>query len=247
MKYHINIEYGNQTHARWNYEKEELITKFIIPFVNGHVVMLQRQEGMRLVNMKSVTSMIIYRTDYEIHPKPRQLLPDEFFDPAFSQHECTKEVVGEIMGDRMSLPSSSILQKALAPPEKKVFVIMKFGDAELDSVYELAIKPVIHSFGLECVRIDEINDAGRINNQVLDHIATARYVLADLTGERPNCYYETGFAQALGKEMILAIKHPGDLHFDIRGYRFIVWKTPIDLRNMLLERFNALSKYKQPV
>jgi len=76
MKYHINIEYGNQTHARWNYEKEELITKFIIPFVNGHVVMLQRQEGMRLVNMKSVTSMIIYRTDYEIHPKPRQLLPE---------------------------------------------------------------------------------------------------------------------------------------------------------------------------
>jgi hypothetical protein len=247
MKYHINIEYGNQTHARWNYEKEELISKFIIPFINGHVVMLQRQEGMRLVNMKSVTSIIIYKTTHNIHPKQDQWVPEEFNDPKFATNECTKEIVGEIMGNKMALPSRSLLQKALSAPEKKTFVIMKFGDPELDSVYELAIKPVVVSYGLECVRIDEIPDSGSITDQVLEHIATSKYIISDLTGERPNCYYETGFAQALGKEMILTVKHPGELHFDVQAYRFIVWKTAKELRDLLLDRFDALSKYKQPM
>ncbi len=247
MKYHINFEYGNQTHARWNYQKDELINKFIIPFVNGHVVLLQRKEGMRLVNMKSVTSMIIYRTDHEIHPNSKLVVPDEFSDPAFSRHECTRETIGEIMGKKMKLPTRSILQKALTIPEKKVFVIMKFGDPDLDSVYELAIKPVISLHGFESVRIDEVQDAGMITDQVLEHIATSKYVLADLTGGRPNCYYETGFAHALGKELILTVKEPGDIHFDLKGYRFIMWKTAKHLHDLLHERFDALAEYQQPV
>lgn len=247
MKYHINFEYGNQSYARWNYQRDEIIDRFIIPFVHGHVVMLQRKEGNRLVNMKSVTSMIIYKTENDIHPRKNHMVPAEFDDPSFSKYECTKEIIGEIMGDKMILPTRSLLQQALTIPEKKVFVIMQFGDEELDSVYELVIAPVIKSYGYESVRIDKLQNARSITDQVLEHIATSKFILSDLTGDRPNCYYETGFAHALGKELILTAKHPGDVHFDLQGYRFIIWKTAKDLRDKLIERFDALSKYQQPL
>jgi hypothetical protein len=60
--------------------------------------------------------------------------------------------------------------------------------------------------------------------------------LADLSGERPNCYYECGFAHALGKEIILTVAAKEPVHFDMAGYRFLVWETEAELRRRLKER-----------
>ena len=90
------------------------------------------------------------------------------------------------------------------------------------------------------LRIDEIQDSGSITDQVLQAIASSKYILADLTGGRPNCYYETGFAHALGKEMILTIKKGDNIHFDLAGYRFMQWETEAELRRLLRERLKYL-------
>ena len=117
---------------------------------------------------------------------------------------------------------------------------MKFGDDELDSAYEGVIRPVIEANDLKAVRIDEIQDSGRITDQVLEHIAESQFVLSDLSGERPNCYYETGFAHALGRKLILTIRSGDPIHFDLAGYRFIQWSTEADLRGKLRKRFASL-------
>ena len=110
------------------------------------------------------------------------------------------------------------------------------------------IKPVIEEYGLRALRVDEIQDSGRITDQILENIATSKYVFAELTGERPNCYYECGFAHALGKELILAIKTLNQVHFDLAGYRFIQWETELDLRRKLRVRFSGMegSEQNQP-
>ena len=69
---------------------------------------------------------------------------------------------------------------------------MQFGDEQLDSAYELAIKPVIREFGYSSLRIDQLQDGGEITAQILKHIQRSPIVLADLTGSRPNCYFEVG-------------------------------------------------------
>ena len=97
----------------------------------------------------------------------------------------------------------------------------------------------MESAGCACVRIDEIQDSGRITDQILEAIATSRFILADLTGSRPNCYYEAGFAHALGKELILTIRSPEAVHFDLAGYRFIEWETEADLKRKLTSRLRA--------
>jgi hypothetical protein len=61
-----------------------------------------------------------------------------------------------------------------------------------------------------------------------------------LSGERPNCYYETGFAHALGKEIILPINTKDKIHFDLSGHRFIQWETESDLRKGLKKRVDFI-------
>lgn len=47
--------------------------------------------------------------------------------------------------------------------------------------YRGAIKPVIEEFKYSPLRIDEIEDAGSITDQILDQLARSEIVLADLT------------------------------------------------------------------
>lgn len=117
---------------------------------------------------------------------------------------------------------------------------MKFGDDVLDSAFEGCYKQVAKEFELKCVRIDEIQDSGNISDQILNQIAESKYIVADLSGSRPNCYYECGFAHALGKDLILTAHIDEDIHFDLSGYRFIRWKTETDLREKLRQRLKAL-------
>jgi hypothetical protein len=83
-----------------------------------------------------------------------------------------------------------------------------------------------------------------IGAQILDAIASSEVVLCDLSGERPNCYYETGFADALGRTLILTIRKGEARHFDIAGRRFIFWETEQELRTQLRERLAALAGKK---
>ncbi len=122
------------------------------------------------------------------------------------------------------------------------FVIMKFDDELLDSAYEGVFKPLLSEFGYFPIRIDEIQDSGKITDQTLESIREARIVLADLTGERPNCYYETGYAHALEKEMIFTIKEGEKIHFDLVQHRFIRWNTEKSLRDQLRDRLEAIQE-----
>lgn len=134
----------------------------------------------------------------------------------------------------------SLLQKSFAAPKDQVFVIMKFGDKLLDSAYEGVIVPIFTDYNIEVIRVDEIQDSGKISDQILDLISESRFIISDLTGARPNCYYETGFLHALGKEIILTCHSSENIHFDLAGYRFIIWETESDFRRLLKARIKKL-------
>ena len=61
-------------------------------------------------------------------------------------------------------------------------------------------------------------------------------VAEDVTLERPNVYFEAGFAMALGRPVIWTALRGEVLHFDIRQFNFIEWDTPADLREKARDR-----------
>lgn len=240
MKYHARLEYGSNSHFFHNYSEDSIIENVVRPFVNGQIVMLTFKLGPRLFNMKNATFLKVYRTKSSLKSTEDKSPSDQMKEEAFAKNDCTAEIIGKVQAHGTTRALSSLIQKAMQKPKDQVFVVMKFGDQVLDSAYKGAYKAVAKEFGLGCLRIDEVQDSGKISDQILDAISESKYVLCDLTGSRPNCYYETGFAHALGKEIILLANKKEKIHFDLQGHRFIQWSTEEDLRTKLRARFSAL-------
>lgn len=246
MFYHAKLEFNSASHSHtWsNKSKDILINVVLIPFINGQVKVVKRNGVKKVLNMKNVSYLTVYKTPHKL-VKKLGATPDEMNQKDFSKYECTDEIIKEVKSSQSDIAAHSILQLAFAPPKKQVFVIMKFGDKELDSAYEGVMKPVIEAHQYKAIRIDEIQDSGKINDQILEYIATSKYVLADLSGARPNCYYEAGFAHALGKQLIFTIKKSDTVHFDLSGYRFIQWETESELRRELNKRFEGMEQEQE--
>ncbi len=72
-------------------------------------------------------------------------------------------------------------------------------------------------------------------DEILQNIAKARLLICDLTDERPNVYYELGYARGLKKKVINCAKKGTKLHFDIQGFRTIFYSSSSQLRKEIIE------------
>jgi hypothetical protein len=239
MKYHARIE-TSEIHCYWNWDKDYITKELLIPFINGQVILLINEDSpKRLINLRSISRITIYRTDFELNNE-KEHIAIQIDDASFQKYDCTEKLIQEAKLELTSASTNSLLQKSFAVPKNQAFVVMKFEDKKLDSAYEGVIKPVFKKFGIDVIRVDELEDSGKISDQILELISESRFVLCELTGSRPNCYYETGFAHALGKELILACHTNDKIHFDLSGYRFITWETENEYRKKLTSRLKKL-------
>jgi hypothetical protein len=126
------------------------------------------------------------------------------------------------------------------PADSFCFVIMSFsGDPQLQDFYDHAVKPVVTDLGYICWRVDEQEFNGSIRDRIIMAIRDCKFVVADVTEARPNCYYELGVAHALGKEVIHLARSTKDIHFDVRDFNFIVYSRLDDLKMKLRKRIES--------
>jgi hypothetical protein len=237
MKYHTLIDCSDSGVHWWlNLDRETLLSSLVLPFVQKQVVPVRFKGQSGVMNLGAVSYLRIYKTESPL----RNLGMLNVLWIRICATECTNEILDTARLQNASEESRSLLQNALAPLVDQVFVVMQFGNKLLESAYQGVIRPICSEYGLTALRIDEIQNSGRITDQILTEISRSRLVLCDLSGERPNCYYEAGFAHALGKAMILTVHKDDEIHFDLAGYRFIVWETEMELRNKLLARFAVM-------
>jgi hypothetical protein len=108
-----------------------------------------------------------------------------------------------------------------------VFVIMPFRE-EFHEEYQ-AIQRACRDLGLRPRRADEGSGSGFVIRDITRLIENAEFIVCDLTLERPNVYYELGYAHGVGNEShdILLVSREGtSLHFDIGPLRVRYYSSP---------------------
>ena len=111
--------------------------------------------------------------------------------------------------------------------EKICFVIAPIGGPgsgirkRSDQVLEHIIRPVVESCGYKAVRADEIAEPGIITNQIIRHVVDDPLVIADLTGQNANVFYELAIRHAVRKPLVQIIDNVEAIPFDVRPMRTI--------------------------
>lgn len=113
----------------------------------------------------------------------------------------------------------------------QVFVASAFGRQDVDQLYDTELKRACASCGLEPYRVDLSEPDDTISAAIMDNIASARAMIADLTYARPSVYFEVGYAQALGLPVVLTCRadhYRGkaadqQVHFDLAQFKISFW------------------------
>jgi hypothetical protein len=132
--------------------------------------------------------------------------------------------------------------------ERICFVIMPFGEQPLpphgvfqwDELYTDHVKRIVEEMGLKCLRADEILRPGNIVTDVVDNLADAFLVIAELTGHNPNVFYELGVRHAISQRTILLAQDAELIPFDLRAIRTIVYTFTPRGAEMLCTRLRAM-------
>jgi hypothetical protein len=127
-----------------------------------------------------------------------------------------------------------------------VLVIMSYADRpELVDTYE-TFKAVVEGMKYRCERVSEENAGERILPDILERIRRAGFTIVDLTDLRPNVFYELGYADGLGKKVIVTAKAGTDLPFDVKDIPTIFWSGQTQLRKDLENRIRSVVKSAVP-
>lgn len=99
--------------------------------------------------------------------------------------------------------------------------------SQFKDILEYVIKAAVKASGynLQVLRADDIDRAGSFIKDILDSLYSSYVVIADLTNQNPNVFYELGVRHALSPRTILIAQSIDDIPSDLREYRTIVYET----------------------
>jgi hypothetical protein len=257
--YHIVVSETRDEKLYINLTRENVLVNYVCPFINrevtlndGEILNMVYPVGMRVfrsdqpvttewpINAQKHLKDLkeeISEEDPEIFENMEKLLAYPSYIDAVVKVLNDKDsgITEEIFADALTLLATGEfkgLRKRLTERDSEHYAlfICPSGNEAVDQNYELVIKPSLmtHKFSVE--RADELASAGPVNEEVTEAIIKSKLIVVDLSGERPNCYYEAGFAHALGKPVIILAQTGTTGHFDLPGVQWHYWNSSMDLK-----------------
>lgn len=214
MPFHaIAVLSGNRQKTIPNKSEDQVLSQVVLPFVSKGVISAK----------------------WGKKTQSYQVLELRIFETASAWDKRTGPLTDLIKGKRNLFPRfKDKAQKLLGKNSPRVFVIMpiqgeKHGTQEDQRVYReyderfVAVESVIAEYGGVAIRIDKEHPLEDLVGRIKKEIRDAAFIVADLTDERPSCYFEAGYAEALprpvvyvaSKQSVLKPGTPTKIHFDI--------------------------------
>ena len=124
--------------------------------------------------------------------------------------------------------------------------------ADVQSFFDTVVQPIIEDdLGYKLTVVDgrQPYEHARIDQEIFAKLHRSSVVLADITGMRPNCFLELGYA--LGRELptLLMARKGTSLPFDVQTFAGLLWETDgtiADRRRTFREHWEAV-KSRPPI
>lgn len=123
--------------------------------------------------------------------------------------------------------TSLFYRRRIRKQDNLVFVLMPFSEGWSDYIWRKQIKPIVEANGgasLVCKRADDLFGPD-VMQDTFESIASARIVIAEVTGRNANVFYELGIAHTLGKDVILLAQGAMHIPFDLNRYRHCIYSN----------------------
>jgi hypothetical protein len=111
---------------------------------------------------------------------------------------------------------------------KYAFFARQFNNPELNDLYKRCLQPAVSQTGYELRTVTQ--KAGHIDAIIEDEIRRCRFLIADLSDDNAGAYWEAGFAEGLGKDVIYICrakdkdgKTDKKTHFDTDHRQTVRW------------------------
>lgn len=102
------------------------------------------------------------------------------------------------------------------------FVLMPFAEPFI-RLYKDHIKPILEKSGLSVMIAKDFFTSTPVIDDIWRSINEACLIVADITGENPNVFYELGLAHTIGKKSIILNQNKDDAPFDISHVRYFTY------------------------
>jgi hypothetical protein len=157
--------------------------------------------------------------------------------------DMLEKTIGVLRNPSSETPSSSVPRMESEIQKGYAFVAMPIDrdDHQLVDVLE-AIKAGAKECGVTAERVDDDERNERITDRILESINKAEFVIVDLTNQRPNVFWEAGYAQGIGKTPIYIARDGTTIHFDVKDYPVIIFRNMKELREGIAKRLHAVAK-----
>jgi hypothetical protein len=220
-----------------NTGEAEVMTGYVLPFLDDRTI--TTKWGTQTKRWQ-VLELRVFRTQTRF-VKKRGLAFDEF-----------------IKGRKNIFEGLARRAKSQRGPSTRVFVVMpiqgeKYGDQdqqrilrEFDARFH-AIQEVLAELDCYPRRIDKEAPLGDLVDQIKEEIRRANFIIADLTDERPSCYFEAGYAEALRVPVVYtasnqSVAKPGtatQIHFDILHENINFFSNCAELKDKIRRSFTV--------
>ncbi len=124
---------------------------------------------------------------------------------------------------------------------RDVFVVMSFSVSPQYKDLYVAIQKACSQFGYVARRVDESNDHKRIIPEIVRGIRQCAFVVADVSDEKPNVYWELGLANGMGKELIMVGRKGTTLPFDVNDVPVLFWESFSEFEASLAKRIERIA------
>ncbi|MAD35261.1 MAG: hypothetical protein CMO30_08945 [Tistrella sp.] len=154
---------------------------------------------------------------------------------------------------RQSIPDrvSAVIDLLESLDRPKVFAVRLLNPehedyADVQDFFDVVAKPVLEDeLGYRLLVIDgrQTYEHARIDQEIFARLHRSSLVIADITGARPNCFLELGYALGRGLPTMITAREGATLPFDITTFAGHHWKTngsADDRRRAFREHWNAI-------